>query len=179
MKMNSLILLVEFIPVMVNSIFFEYLLLFTRFVYLICAGVLFLYGLNCIILSSIYLINRKKIWSKSKLTNLVQKPIVSIQLPIYNEGRLVIGLLKHITQLDYPKEKMQIQVLDDSTDETRQLLKQLVLQYKDKGYWIEYAHRKTQTGYKAGNLAYGLEKAKGAFIVVFDADYEPNPDVLK
>jgi cellulose synthase/poly-beta-1,6-N-acetylglucosamine synthase-like glycosyltransferase len=174
-----LILLVEFIPVMVNSIFFEYLLLFTRFVYLICAGVLFLYGLNCIILSSIYLINRKKIWSKSKLTNLVQKPIVSIQLPIYNEGRLVIGLLKHITQLDYPKEKLQIQVLDDSTDETRQLLKQLVLQYKDKGYWIEYAHRRTQTGYKAGNLAYGLEKAKGAFIVVFDADYEPNPDFLK
>ena len=109
----------------------------------------------------------------------MQKPIVSIQLPIYNEGRLVIGLLKHITLLDYPKEKMQIQVLDDSTDETRQLLKQLVFQYKDEGYWIEYADRKTQVGYKAGNLAYGLKKAKGTFIVVFDADYEPNPELLE
>ena len=67
MRINSLILLVEFIPEMADSIFFEYLLLFIRFVYLVCAGVLFLYGLNCIILSSIYLINRKKIWSKNQV----------------------------------------------------------------------------------------------------------------
>jgi hypothetical protein len=68
--------------------------------------------------------------------------------------------------------------LDDSNDDTQTVLKELVNQYHEKGYWIEYNHRKTQTGFKAGNLAFGLKKAKGDFIVIFDADFEPQPDFI-
>jgi cellulose synthase/poly-beta-1,6-N-acetylglucosamine synthase-like glycosyltransferase len=113
------------------------------------------------------------------LPNINSWPVISIQLPLYNEGKLVIDLLHFITQLDYPREKLQIQVLDDSTDDTSLLLIDLVEKYKREGFWIEYAHRKNRTGFKAGNLAFGLKKSKGEFIVIFDADYEPHQDFLK
>jgi cellulose synthase/poly-beta-1,6-N-acetylglucosamine synthase-like glycosyltransferase len=102
------------------------------------------------------------------LPNINSWPVISIQLPLYNEGKLVIDLLHFITQLDYPREKLQIQVLDDSTDDTSLLLIDLVEKYKREGFWIEYAHRKNRTGFKAGNLAFGLKKSKGEFIVIFD-----------
>ena len=162
-----------------NTIFFQYFIVFIKFAYLICAGILFLYGFNSLILSLIYLFNRKKIWARRKLPKMISWPVVSIHLPLYNEGKLVINLLDFITQLDYPRDKLQIQVLDDSTDKTSQLLLDLVDQYKVKGFWIEYTHRKDRTGFKAGNLANGLKKAIGEFIVVFDADYEPSQDFLK
>jgi len=162
-----------------NTIIFQYFVIFIKCVYIVCAGILFLYGINSLILSLIYLFNRKKIWSRRKLQKMVSWPVVSIQLPLYNEGRLVIDSLHFITQLDYPHEKLQIQVLDDSTDDTSLLLMELVDKYKKEGFRIEYAHRKDRTGFKAGNLAFGLKKSKGEFIVVFDADYEPSQDFLK
>ena len=162
-----------------SQIYFQYLLGLIRAIYLICAVILFLYGINSIILSCIYLKNRKKIWAKNKDSKLPSEPVVSVQLPIFNEGNLVINLLKHVCQLDYPKDKLQIQVLDDSTDNTQSLLKDLVLQYQKEGYWIEYYHRKSRVGFKAGNLSFGLKHAKGDFIVIFDADYEPNPEFIK
>ena len=162
-----------------NTIFFQYFVVFIKIAYIICAGILFLYGINSLILSLIYLFNRKKIWAKRKLPRISSWPVISIQLPLYNEGRLVIDLLHFITQLDYPREKMQIQILDDSNDNTRQLLMELVDKYKKRGFWIEYAHRKDRTGFKAGNLAFGLKKAKGEFILIFDADFEPRQDFLK
>lgn len=174
-----LILLVEFMHDMMNQIFYQYMLLFFKIAYILCAGVLLLYGINTITLSMIYLVNRKKIWARKQSGDIKEKPIVSIQLPIYNEGNLVINLMKYISQLNYPRQRMQIQVLDDSNDETQNLLKELVNQYYEKGYWIEYYHRKSQTGYKAGNLAFGLRKAKGDFIVIFDADFEPQPDFIQ
>lgn len=164
---------------MMSQITFQYLLLIIKLVYLICAAVLFLYGINSLTLSSIYLFHRREIWAKKKNRDLAQLPVVSIQLPIYNEGQIVIGLLKHITRLNYPKKKMQIQVLDDSTDRTQMLLRKLVEEYRKQGFWIEYYHRKLQTGYKAGNLDFGLKNANGDYILVFDADYEPNPDFIR
>ncbi len=162
-----------------NTILFLYIVTFIKFVYVICAGILFLYGINSLILSLIYLFNRKRIWSRLKLPRIDSWPTVSIQLPLYNEGELVIDLLHFISQLDYPRDKLQIQVLDDSTDETSHLLIELVENYKKEGFWIEYAHRKNRNGFKAGNLAFGLKKAKGEFIVIFDADFEPHQDFLK
>jgi cellulose synthase/poly-beta-1,6-N-acetylglucosamine synthase-like glycosyltransferase len=162
-----------------NTIFFQYFIITIKIVYTVCAGILFLYGINSLVLSLLYLFNRRKIWAKKKLPKIDFWPVVSIQIPLYNEGRLVINSLHFITQLDYPKEKLQIQVLDDSTDDTRILLMELVERYQREGYWIEYAHRKDRAGFKAGNLTFGLKKSKGEYIVVFDADYEPHQDFLK
>lgn len=164
---------------MMSQITFQYLLLLIKLVYLICAAILFLYGINSLTLSSIYLLNRKKIWTKKEVQEKTKLPVVSVQLPIYNEGQIVIDLLRQVSQLNYPKKKMQIQVLDDSTDHTQRLLRKLVEDYRKKGFWIEYYHRKSQTGYKAGNLAYGLENANGDYLLVFDADYEPHPDFIR
>lgn len=164
---------------MMSQITFQYILLLLKLVYLVCAAILFLYGINSLTLSGIYLLNRKKIWTKKKPQNLRQLPVISLQLPIYNEGQIVIDLLRYITQLDYPRKKLQIQVLDDSTDCTQGLLRKLVEEYQKKGFWIEYNHRKSQIGYKAGNLAYGLENAIGDYILIFDADYEPHPDFIR
>lgn len=175
---GGFVLLVEFMRQMINQITFQYLVVFFRIIYLFCAGILFLYGVNTITLSGIYLVNRKKIWSEKETRKITKKPIISVQLPIYNEGELAIDLLKVISQLDYPHRKLQIQVLDDSTDETQTLLRELVDQYQQKGFWIEYYHRKTQIGYKSGNLAFGLKNARGEFVVIFDADFEPQPDFL-
>jgi cellulose synthase/poly-beta-1,6-N-acetylglucosamine synthase-like glycosyltransferase len=162
-----------------NTIIFQYFIILIKFVYIVCAGILFLYGINSLILSLIYLINRRKIWSIRKLPKMISWPVVSIQLPLYNEGELVINSLHYITQLDYPRERMQIQILDDSTDDTSLLLVKLVEEYKNEGFWIDYSHRIDRSGFKAGNLASGLEKAKGEFIIIFDADYEPHQDFLK
>ena len=155
------------------------IILLIKIAYVICSSVLFLYGLNSLILSILYLYKRREIWSEQQLPSNKKWPIVSIQLPIYNEGKVVEGLLSSITKIDYPRSKLQIQVLNDSSDSTSELLQDLVKKYHKKGYWIEYQHRADRTGYKAGNLESGLKTAKGEFIVIFDADYEPEADFLR
>ena len=161
-----------------NSLFFQYMILFIKAAYIICSIVLFLYGVNCLILTTIYLINKKKIWANHELHELKNWPTVTIQLPIYNEGRLVNGLLHSVVGMDYPKRKLQIQILDDSNDSTSAELVRLVDQYQKMGYWIVYQHRSDRAGFKAGNLSSGLKNAKGEFIVIFDADFEPKTDFL-
>ncbi len=106
-------------------------------------------------------------------------PIVTIQLPIFNEQFVVERLLANITQLDYPKELIQIQVLDDSTDDTLELSKREVAKYKAQGYDIELLHRVDRTGYKAGALKAAMSSVKGEFIVIFDADFLPSADFIK
>ena len=106
-------------------------------------------------------------------------PYVTIQLPIYNEGELVVGLLKSITTLDYPKELLQIQILDDSTDNTLEFSEALLRQYKTAGFDIALHHRTDRTGYKAGALKAVMPLAKGSLIAIFDADFRPNTDFLK
>ncbi len=106
-------------------------------------------------------------------------PNVTIQLPIYNELYVVSRLLDAVSKIDYPKEKMQIQVLDDSTDETVNVVALKVMELKSKGFEIEHIRRGTREGFKAGALKYGLKFAKGDFIAIFDADFVPNPDFLR
>ncbi|MBI4843044.1 MAG: glycosyltransferase [Nitrospirae bacterium] len=105
-------------------------------------------------------------------------PKVTIQLPVYNEMYVVRRLITASCGLDYPKELLDIQVLDDSTDETKELAERCVNEFREKGYDISYLHRPHRTGYKAGALAEGLKAAKGDFVAIFDADFVPQSDML-
>lgn len=106
-------------------------------------------------------------------------PTVTIQLPTYNEQYVVERLINCIVELEYPKEKLEIQLLDDSTDETTALLQCKVEEFSAQGFDISLVRRPDRVGYKAGALKYGLEKAKGEFIAIFDADFLPNKDFIK
>ena len=105
-------------------------------------------------------------------------PFVTVQLPIFNELYVAERLLSAIAQLNYPHNKLEIQVLDDSTDETQQLCEAQAQQLKQQGLNIHYIHRTHRRGFKAGALAYGLQQAKGELIMIFDADFVPQPDTL-
>lgn len=105
-------------------------------------------------------------------------PFVTIQLPIFNEQYVVVRLIDQIVKINYPKEKLQIQVLDDSTDSTLDITKSKVEYYKNLGFDIELIHRVDRTGYKAGALKNGLLYSKGEFIAIFDADFLPDESFL-
>jgi cellulose synthase/poly-beta-1,6-N-acetylglucosamine synthase-like glycosyltransferase len=106
-------------------------------------------------------------------------PVVTIQLPIYNEMYVADRLIDSVCQLDYPRELLEIQVLDDSTDETRAVAEQAVRRNAADGIDITYLHRTDRTGYKAGALEAGLKVAKGEYIAIFDADFTPTPEFLR
>src|SRR5580693_5844461 len=107
-----------------------------------------------------------------------QLPPVTIQLPLYNERYVVERLIEETVKMDYPKGLLQIQVLDDSTDDTAPFAEALVERYQNMGYPIEDRHRNNRHGYKAGALQAGLETATGEFVAVFDADFCPPADFL-
>jgi cellulose synthase/poly-beta-1,6-N-acetylglucosamine synthase-like glycosyltransferase len=106
-------------------------------------------------------------------------PHITVQLPLFNEMYVVERLLKAVTEIDYPREKLEIQVLDDSTDETVKLAKSTVEKYAGQGFDMQYIHRTDRTGFKAGALEQGLKKAKGDLLAIFDADFVPKPDCLR
>jgi cellulose synthase/poly-beta-1,6-N-acetylglucosamine synthase-like glycosyltransferase len=105
-------------------------------------------------------------------------PRVTVQLPIFNEQYVVDRLLDAVCRLEYPQDKLDIQLLDDSTDETVEVARLLVERYAALGHPVEYIHRNNREGFKAGALAEGLKTAKGEFIAIFDADFVPPPDFL-
>jgi cellulose synthase/poly-beta-1,6-N-acetylglucosamine synthase-like glycosyltransferase len=105
-------------------------------------------------------------------------PKVTVQLPLYNERFVVARLLEEVSKIDYPRELLQIQVLDDSTDETHPYTERLCNEYRAAGLDIEYRHRTNRHGFKAGALQEGLETATGEFIAIFDADFIPPIDFL-
>jgi cellulose synthase/poly-beta-1,6-N-acetylglucosamine synthase-like glycosyltransferase len=106
-------------------------------------------------------------------------PRITVQLPLFNEMYVVERLLKSITEIDYPRDRMEIQVLDDSTDETVKLALATVDAYAAQGFDIHYIHRSDRTGFKAGALENGLKTAKGELLAIFDADFVPKPDCLR
>lgn len=106
-------------------------------------------------------------------------PEVTIQLPLYNEKFVVERLLENIMALDYPKEKIAVQILDDSTDETLEITQNLAHSYKNLGYNVTRIHRENRIGFKAGALAEGLKTIETPFIAIFDADFLPQSDFLK
>jgi cellulose synthase/poly-beta-1,6-N-acetylglucosamine synthase-like glycosyltransferase len=106
-------------------------------------------------------------------------PAVTVQLPIYNELYVVERLIDAVARLDYPRDRLQIQILDDSTDETTVVARARVDFYRARGIDIGLTHRAERTGFKAGALRHGLARARGEFIAIFDADFVPEPDFLK
>lgn len=108
-----------------------------------------------------------------------QWPYVTVQLPVYNELYVVDRLIEAVAALDYPKEKLEIQVLDDSTDETVAAIARKVETVRKQGITIDHIQRPDREGFKAGALKYGLKTAKGSLVTIFDADFIPKPDFLK
>jgi cellulose synthase/poly-beta-1,6-N-acetylglucosamine synthase-like glycosyltransferase len=106
-------------------------------------------------------------------------PTVSVHLPIYNEKHVVKRLIEAVCSLDYPREKLEIVVVDDSDDETSRMCEEVVGEKRLLGFNIRYLRRLGREGYKAGALQYALEKSTGEFVAVFDADFIPPPDFLK
>jgi cellulose synthase/poly-beta-1,6-N-acetylglucosamine synthase-like glycosyltransferase len=106
-------------------------------------------------------------------------PRITVQLPLFNELYVVERLLKAVTEIDYPHDKLEIQVLDDSTDETTKLAEAVVAKYAEQGFDIHYIHRMDRTGFKAGALENGNKSAKGDLLAIFDADFVPKPDCLR
>jgi cellulose synthase/poly-beta-1,6-N-acetylglucosamine synthase-like glycosyltransferase len=106
-------------------------------------------------------------------------PRITIQLPLFNEMYVVERLLKSVTEIDYPRERLEIQVLDDSTDETVEVARRAVEAYARLGFDIHYIHRTDRTGFKAGALANGMKTARGELMAIFDADFVPKPDCLR
>ncbi len=155
------------------------LLLILKFVYAICLFILFLFSMNSLTLGILYLVHRKRIWSQHTPEMKQEWPKVTIQLPVFNEQYMVERLIKAIVRLDYPSDKLQIQVLDDSTDTTTALLAELISRFQRRGINIHLLHREDRSGFKAGAMEQALKLATGDFVAVFDADFLPRPDWLK
>jgi len=144
--------------------------------YLITLSILFIYGMHGFFL--VYLYNKFKDVKYEPKGKFEVLPKVCIQLPTYNEALVVDRLIEAVCKINYPKDKLEIQVLDDSTDETQDVLKRIVEEKKKEGFNITYYHRDNRIGFKAGALREGLEKTDAEFIAIFDADFIPNPEFL-
>src|SRR5690349_2533791 len=105
-------------------------------------------------------------------------PVVTIQLPLYNEMYVADRLIDAVCRIDYPRDRLEIQVLDDSTDETRSIAELAVRRFAAQGVDVKYYHRGDRRGYKAGALEEGLKVARGEFVAIFDADFIPTADFL-
>jgi cellulose synthase/poly-beta-1,6-N-acetylglucosamine synthase-like glycosyltransferase len=157
-----------------HLVLFDWLILVPYFAVL---GVLSCYGLHRYEMIRGYWKHRKKFTGEppSRFANL---PRVTIQLPIFNERFVVARLLEETAKINYPRDLLEIQVLDDSTDETHPFTERLVGDYKAAGLPIEYIHRRNREGYKAGALQNGLKTATGEIVAIFDADFVPPADFL-
>jgi cellulose synthase/poly-beta-1,6-N-acetylglucosamine synthase-like glycosyltransferase len=144
--------------------------------YLLVVMSLFVYGLNFFYLTFVSLRRGK---ASAEPPALAPLPPVTVQLPVYNELYVAERLIAAAAALDYPPELLQIQVLDDSTDETTGLIAAQVARLRRQGVDIQHLHRRDRSGYKAGALAEGTKQARGEFIAIFDADFIPGPDFLR
>ncbi|MGN1072647.1 MAG: cellulose synthase family protein [Bradymonadia bacterium] len=153
---------------------FEYFFVLLYFV-LLC--VLSIYGAHRFVMAALYRLHRKDIPHPD--AQFSELPRVTVQLPMFNERYVVERLIDAVCRIRYPKEKLQIQILDDSTDETQTIAKAAVDKKAAEGFDILYIHRDDRSGFKAGALENGLKVASGEFVAVFDADFIPQPDFLE
>ena len=145
--------------------------------YYVVLGILALYGIHRSWLLVLWWKNRSA--SPAPPPEPEEWPVVTVQLPLYNEMYVAARLIDAVARLDYPKERLEIQVLDDSTDETRDVVAGKVAEYRARGFDIHHLHRSDRAGFKAGALAAGAERARGRFLAVFDADFVPPPHFLR
>jgi len=149
---------------------------FTLAAYFFVLIVLAVYGWHRYYLVYLYMRNRDK--EPRAQPPLDPLPVVTIQLPLYNEMYVADRLIDAVCRIDYPHDRLEIQVLDDSVDETRSIAELAVRRHAAEGIDIKYYHRSDRTGYKAGALEAGLKVARGEFIAIFDADFIPTSDFL-
>ncbi len=135
------------------------------------------YGIHRYCIIYLFLKNRNK--HAEPVARFEELPLVTVQLPIFNEYYVIRRLIDAVSKLDYPQDKLQIQILDDSTDETRDIAASEAERLKAKGFDIVHLHRTCRDGFKAGALAEGMDSVKGEYIFILDADFVPQPDVLK
>lgn len=153
----------------------------TDFIWFLCYVLVLVglagYGFHRLMIVCLYWKNvRKTPKPKSQFDEL---PLVTVQLPMYNEMFVVDRLLESIAALDYPKDKLEIQVLDDSTDGTTEICMQKTAELRERGFDAVCLHRTDRTGFKAGALEEATKVAKGEYLFILDADFQPEPDVLK
>jgi cellulose synthase/poly-beta-1,6-N-acetylglucosamine synthase-like glycosyltransferase len=145
--------------------------------YFFVLSILAIYGWHRYYL--VYLYMKHKGNSPAPLPDPEVLPVVTVQLPIFNEMYVADRLINAVCEMDYPRELLEIQVLDDSTDETTEISELAVRRHAARGFNIQYLHRVNRRGYKAGALEAGLQMASGRYIAIFDADFIPPTDFLK
>src|SRR5436853_5481356 len=135
------------------------------------------YGIHRYVIIYLFLKHRKR--ATLPAGHFEQLPKVTMQLPIFNEVYVVERLLRSVSEIDYPKDRLHIQVLDDSTDDTKELTESCVAELQGRGFDVELIHRMDRTGFKAGALETGLASTDSEFVCILDADFVPNPDLLR
>lgn len=157
-----------------ENFWFNFTWLIAYFAVLVCMSG---YGFHRLMMVVLYAVHRKDVPQPAGEWD--ELPVVTVQLPMYNERYVVEGLLRKVTAIDYPQDKLEIQILDDSTDDTWELCKEQVELYRAKGFDIKCLHRVDRTGYKAGALEAANKEARGEFLLILDADFRPEPDILR
>ena len=154
-------------------------LVLTAITYVTASLLLFTFGTNLIMFSV-------RVWRRGRKIDVTipsisdaDLPLVTVQLPIYNELYVSKRIIEAAAAFDYPADRLQIQVLDDSNDETSIMIAQCVAEARARGINIEHLQRTDRTGYKAGALAEGMKYATGEFVAIFDADFVPQADYLR
>ena len=148
-------------------------------IYGLCLVLIFFYSVIQLSLAIAYVRNKKK--QQSRVTpdfDLANAPKVTVQLPMFNEMYVAERIIETVAEMDYPRDKFQIQVLDDSTDETKDIIANKCAEIAALGINIQHVHRTDRTGYKAGALDDAMDKVEGEFIAIFDADFVPSRDFL-
>lgn len=145
--------------------------------YFIALSVLFIFGLHGFIM--LFYHRKYKDVKHNPKSDFNYDTKVTIQLPLYNEQYVVERLINSICEIDYPKNNLEIQVLDDSTDETVDIVHKIIDLKKNEGFNIKHIRRSSREGFKAGALKEGLKIAEGDYVAIFDADFIPRKDFLK
>jgi cellulose synthase/poly-beta-1,6-N-acetylglucosamine synthase-like glycosyltransferase/Leucine-rich repeat (LRR) protein len=147
--------------------------------YVIAVGLICFYGLHRCWLTWRLLRDPETRKSPAAAGHFSEMPRVTVQLPMFNERHVAERIIEAVCALDYPRDRLQIQVLDDSNDDSAEMARRCCELMVAAGHPVEYLHRSTRAGFKSGALAAGLKTATGEFIVIFDADFIPAPDFLR
>ncbi|MFW5874064.1 MAG: glycosyltransferase [Verrucomicrobiota bacterium] len=153
--------------------------------YAACSLLLLAYGLNTCVVIYLFLRKRKAsdredlVAAREAFDALEEPPVVTTQIPLYNEVNVAERVIRAVAAIDYPKDRHEIQVLDDSDDETCALVDAVAEELRGRGHWIEVFRRRDRVGYKAGALHAGMQVCRGEFIAIFDSDFLPPRDFLR
>lgn len=149
----------------------------TLVAYYLVLGLLAIYGAHRVLMVRLYYRHRRDVPHPTGELSVL--PRVTVQLPLYNEVYVVERLIEAVAALDYPRDALEIQVLDDSTDETLEVARRVIARYRERGHDIRHLPRQDRAGFKAGALQAGLAAARGEFLMIFDADFVPHPGILR